>query len=116
MSEVKHEFATLSEQLGRAAVSMTDDMIALGLTPGQAAGAVATAMMHAAWKVAASAALVEGRKPQPRRFVSLAKETTVRFVVVEQAAGDEPAPPAAMKDGDAARIDAQRAHDAGRRA
>lgn len=100
MSEqANHGFTTISEQLGRAAVSMTDDMIALGLTPGQAAGAVATAMMHAAWKVAASAALVEGRKPQPRRFISLAKETTVRFVVVEQAAERDLAPPAAMKDG-----------------
>ena len=57
-------------------------------------------MMHAAWKVAASAALVEGRKPQPRRFISLAKETTVRFVVVEQAAERDLAPPAAMKGGE----------------
>lgn len=93
----EREFLTISEQMGRAAVSMTDDMIALGLTPGQAAGAVATAMMHAAWRVAASAALVEGRKPQPRRFISLAKETTARFVPVDAPA--EAAPPAAMKDG-----------------
>lgn len=97
--EKRHRFATISEQLEQAALEMTNDMIALGLTPGHAAGAIATALMGAAWKVAASAALMEGRKPQPRRFTALAKETTARFVVVDQAAEDGETPPAAMKDG-----------------